>query len=59
MYCPVREKVSTTTALTFLDSGRTGAFISLDMIPVGAAMLMISETREFVGWDEKRCSSED
>lgn len=40
LYCPVREKVSTTTALTFLDSGRTGAFISLDMIPAGAAMLM-------------------
>lgn len=40
LYCPVRKKVSTTTALTFRDSGRTGAFISLDMIPGGAVMLM-------------------
>lgn len=34
LYLPVRVREFTTLALTFLDSGRTGAFISLLMFGV-------------------------
>lgn len=39
LYFPVRVSESTTVALTFLDSGRTGAFISLLMVRGDANML--------------------
>lgn len=38
LYFPVRVRESTTVALTFLDSGRTGAFISLLMVRGDASM---------------------